>query len=142
MLGLSSQNRTCEYRGSSFTIWPKPWVLIYLTVARVGIFIWSTVECAVTIMAASIPIMRILVIRVCRRNRHQVSNQPLRRLRTISTRNKRASANVTIPSDDAGAPAVTAREEGLSSVTLIPSIDSNRRNDIDMYTIDRTLSLV
>ncbi|KAF0640859.1 hypothetical protein FPSE5266_20184 [Fusarium pseudograminearum] len=42
MLGLSSPNRTLD---------------------RAGIFIWSTVEISVTIMAASIPIMRILVLR-------------------------------------------------------------------------------
>jgi uncharacterized RDD family membrane protein YckC len=123
MLGLSSQNRT---------------------LARVGIFIWSTVECAVTIMAASIPIMRILVLRVCRRNGHQVSNRPLRRLRTITSRDKRPSANIRTPSDNTntGECVLSAREEGLSNVTLIPSIDSNRRNDVDMYRIDTTLSLV
>ncbi|KAG8354018.1 hypothetical protein FVEN_g8237 [Fusarium venenatum] len=123
MLGLSSQNRT---------------------LARVGIFIWSTVEIAVTIMAASIPIMRILVLRVYRRNRLQVSNRPLRRLRTITSQDKRPCANVTTPSNDNNteAGAVSAREDGLSSVTLIHSIDSNERNDIDMYRIDTTLSLV
>ncbi|CAG1995436.1 unnamed protein product [Fusarium graminearum] len=123
MLGLSSPNRT---------------------LARAGIFIWSMVEIAVTIMAASIPIMRILVLRVCRRNRHQISNRPLRRLRTISSRDKRPSANVRTSSDNnnTGAGEVSAREDGLSNVNLIPSIDSIRQNDIDMYRIDTTLSVV
>ncbi|RGP72916.1 hypothetical protein FLONG3_6554 [Fusarium longipes] len=121
MLGLSSQNRT---------------------LARVGIFVWSTVECAVTIMAASIPIMRILVLRVCRRNQHQVSNQPLRRLRTISTTDKRPAASVTMPNGDTEAPAITTGGGSFSSVTLIRSKDSTRRNELEMFRIDRASSLV
>jgi hypothetical protein len=70
-----------------------------LAVDRVGIFIWGTTECAVTIIAASIPIMRILVLRVYRRAPDQVSNQPLRSLRIISTQDKEPSANTTMPRD-------------------------------------------
>ncbi|KAF5977537.1 hypothetical protein FBULB1_6469 [Fusarium bulbicola] len=88
MLGLSSKNRTLD---------------------RVGIIIWSTTECAVTIMAASIPVMRILILRVYRRTPEQLSNRPLRTLRIISTRDKRASTNYTIPSYNA--------EEGMNMQT-------------------------
>ncbi|KAH7321329.1 hypothetical protein B0I35DRAFT_212144 [Stachybotrys elegans] len=78
MLGLSSMNRT---------------------LARVGIFIWGTTECAVTIIAASIPIMRILVLRICRRAPSSQANRPLRTLRLISDWSTGISGSTTTPSE-------------------------------------------
>ncbi|KAM5529196.1 hypothetical protein FOXYSP1_17057 [Fusarium oxysporum f. sp. phaseoli] len=116
MLGLSSENRT---------------------LARVGTIIWGTTECAVTIMAASIPIMRILVLRVYRRAPDQVSNQPLRSLRIIRTQDKRLSGNTTTPSDGTGAGAVIAREEDFDDATLLSRTESGGRNNMGAHGMDR-----
>ncbi|KAF5634279.1 phenylacetyl ligase [Fusarium sp. NRRL 52700] len=115
MLGLSSKNRTLD---------------------RVGIIIWSTTECAVTIMAASIPVMRILILRVYRRTPDQISNRPLRTLRIISTRDKRESTNNTMPSYNTEGTNMLA-EDGLRGLDLPSQIVSARRNDIALLDINR-----
>ncbi|KAF5589837.1 uncharacterized protein FSUBG_11039 [Fusarium subglutinans] len=116
MLGLSSKNRTLD---------------------RVGIIIWSTTECAVTIIAASIPVMRILILRVYRRTPEQVSNRPLRTLRIISTRDKRASTNYTIPSYNTEEGMNMQTEDGLRDLSLPSRTISARQNDMSLYEIDR-----
>ncbi|KAF5695334.1 integral membrane protein pth11 [Fusarium denticulatum] len=115
MLGLSSKNRTLD---------------------RVGIIIWSTTECAVTIMAASIPVMRILILRIYRRTPDQVSNRPLRTLRIISTRDKKASTNNTMPSYNTEGINMLA-EDGLRDLSLPSRTISARQNDNDIleYTV-------
>uniref|UniRef100_A0A0D2YHH6 Rhodopsin domain-containing protein n=1 Tax=Fusarium oxysporum (strain Fo5176) TaxID=660025 RepID=A0A0D2YHH6_FUSOF len=115
MLGLSSKNRTLD---------------------RVGIIIWGTTECAVTIMAASIPVMRILVLRVYRRTPDQISNRPLRTLRIISTPDKRASTNNTMPSYNTAEGANMLTEEGLRDLSLPSRTISARQNDIGLYEIN------
>ncbi|TXC06080.1 hypothetical protein FocTR4_00010821 [Fusarium oxysporum f. sp. cubense] len=115
MLGLSSKNRTLD---------------------RVGIIIWGTTECAVTIMAASIPVMRILVLRVYRRTPDQISNRPLRTLRVISTLDKRASTNNTMPSYNTEEGANMLTEEGLRDLSLPSRTISARQNDIGLYEIN------
>ncbi|EWG55199.1 hypothetical protein FVEG_13238 [Fusarium verticillioides 7600] len=116
MLGLSSKNRTLD---------------------RVGIIIWSTTECAITIMAASIPVMRILILRVYRRTPDQVSNRPLRTLRIISTRDKRASTNYTMPSYNTEEGLHMVTEEGFRDLNLPSRTVSARRNDIGLYEMHR-----
>ncbi|KAF5621701.1 uncharacterized protein FTJAE_11134 [Fusarium tjaetaba] len=111
MLGLSSKNRTLD---------------------RVGIIIWSTTECTVTIMAASIPVMRILILRVYRRTPELVSNRPLRTLRIISTRAKRASTNYTMPSYNTEEGTNMLTEDGLRDLSLPSRTISARQNDIDI----------
>lgn len=85
--------------------------------------------------------MRILVLRVCRRPGYRASNQPLRRLRTIHTRDKGPAANVSTPTDDIGSGAVAAGDEGRSDVTLITRLGSNGQNDINGCRIGRVDSL-
>ncbi|KAF4947056.1 hypothetical protein FGADI_10686 [Fusarium gaditjirri] len=111
MLGLSSKNRTLD---------------------RVGIIIWGTTESAVTIMAASIPVMRILVLRVYRRTPSQISNRPLRTLRVISTRDKRTSTTNTMPSYNTEEGTNMLTEEALRDLSLPSWTMSERQNDIDL----------
>lgn len=110
--------------------------LIHFQVDRVGIIIWGTTECAVTIMAASIPVMRILVLRVYRRKPDQISNRPLRTLRIISTPDKRASTNNTMPSYNTAEGATMLTEEGLRDLSLPSRTISARQNDIGLYEIN------
>ncbi|SPJ78701.1 related to integral membrane protein pth11 [Fusarium torulosum] len=116
MLGLGSKNRT---------------------LARVNIVIWSNAECAVTIMAASIPIMRILVLRVCRRSPDQISNQPLRTLRIISTRDKTSSADNVPPHDNQGTAMANAKPHVFDEATFLFRMDSDRRSSVGAYGIER-----
>jgi hypothetical protein len=87
-------------------------------------------------MAASIPVMRILVLRVYRRTPDQVSNRPLRTLRIISTPDKRASTNNTMPSYNTAEGANMLTEEGLRDLSLPSRTISARQNDIGLYEIN------
>ncbi|KAI6753954.1 hypothetical protein HG530_013130 [Fusarium avenaceum] len=116
MLGLGSKNRT---------------------LARVNIVIWSNAECAVTIMAASIPVMRILVFRVWRRNPDQISVQPLRTLRIISTQNRTPSANNVPPRDDQVIATANAKRHNFDEANFLFRTDSDGQSTVGAYGIER-----
>ncbi|RYC78703.1 hypothetical protein BFJ63_vAg18424 [Fusarium oxysporum f. sp. narcissi] len=86
-----------------------------LTYARVGIVMWAVIEGAVTIMAASIPVMRMLILdtglRLRRSDPERASRQcgSLRRLNVITTRNKKPAMTVMTPSDGTSARGITSR---------------------------------
>ncbi|KAI1073234.1 hypothetical protein LB507_010845 [Fusarium sp. FIESC RH6] len=114
MLGLGSKNRTY---------------------ARVNIVIWSNVECAVTIMAASIPVMRILVLSVWHRGPDLVSVQPLRDLRIISTRDKRTSDRDIPPSHHQETALVDSKQH--HDATFFLRVESDGRSTEGAYGIER-----
>lgn len=105
--------------------------------ARVNIVIWSNAECAVTIMAASIPVMRILVFRVWRRSPDQISVQPLRTLRIISTQNRTSSADNVPPRDDQGIAMVNAKRHNFDEANFLFRTDSDGRSTVGAYGIER-----
>ncbi|KAL6410920.1 hypothetical protein AUP68_07352 [Ilyonectria robusta] len=76
------------------------------TYAGVGIIMWGITECAVTIMAASIPVMRMLFLNTrphLRRSDLDRRRGSLRKLNFITMRSKKPSVTMTTPSD--GTPA-------------------------------------
>jgi hypothetical protein len=91
-------------------------------------------------MAASIPIMRILVLRVCRRSPDQISIQPLRTLRIISTRDKTSSADNVPPHDNQGPPMANAKRHMFDEATFLFRMDSDRRSSVGAYGIERVIT--
>lgn len=88
-------------------------------------------------MAASIPVMRILVLRVYRRTPNQISNRPLRTLRIISTVDKRASTNNTMPSYNTEEGTNMLTEDALRDLSLPSRIASAKQNDIGLFDVNR-----
>ncbi|KAF4995732.1 hypothetical protein FGRMN_4939 [Fusarium graminum] len=119
LLGLKSENRT---------------------EARVGLVIWGNVECAVTIMAASIPVMRILLLRVCSGDPSQGSIRPLRELRLITTWDKRPSVNAMVP-DGTQTSGARAGEQYLDDVSLSRTVSSGW-NNIAMWSYNILLTIL
>ena len=103
-----------------------------------NIVIWGNVECAVTIMAASIPVMRILVLSVWHRGPDQVSVQPLRDLRIISTRDKRTSDREIPPSHHQETALVDSKQH--HDATFFLRVESDRRSTEGAYGIERIVT--
>jgi hypothetical protein len=99
--------------------------------------IWSNAECAVTIMAASIPVMRILVLSACRRSPDQISNQPLRTLRVISTRDRTSSAENVPSHNNQGTSMVNSKRHDFDEATFLFRMDSDGRSTVGAYGIER-----
>ncbi|KAF5013959.1 hypothetical protein FDECE_88 [Fusarium decemcellulare] len=113
MLGLSSKNRT---------------------LARVGIVIWGIVESAVTIMAASIPMMRVLVLRIHHGDPDHVRAPPLRKIRIISSRSNKTPVSVptrSAPSDAASSGTILPRREEADGDISYVRRESSTQDDMD-----------
>ncbi|KAM5368768.1 hypothetical protein ACJZ2D_009322 [Fusarium nematophilum] len=133
MLGLSSTNRTCEYSLIHFPPANGRQLFTVVAVARVGIVIWGIVESAVTIMAASIPMMRVLVLRMHHGDPDHVLAPPLRKIRIISSRSKPSVAVSTrsAPSDAASSGAILPRREEADGDVFYVGRESSMQDDMD-----------
>lgn len=102
-----------------------------VVVARVGIVILGVSEGAVTIMAASIPVMRMLVLRFRHHNPDQVSNRHLGKLQILRTRSKKPSVDVTTPSDATSVGAIILRQEEIGDSILFARTESDGRHNVE-----------